>query len=80
MGKGGGGEMFTYILDESCKALSISVLHNRSTSPLVSVYVFVQQSNANIYPIHPVCDSRKNTLQSLVTMDLHSFFWSSKFF
>ena len=30
-----------------------AVLHNRSTSPLVSVYnVFVQQSNANIYPIH----------------------------
>ena len=30
-----------------------AVLHNRSTSSLVSVYnVFVQQSNANIYPIH----------------------------
>ena len=30
-----------------------AVLHNRSTSPLVSVYnVFVQQNSANIYPIH----------------------------
>ena len=51
-----------------------AVLHTRSTSPLVSAYnVFVQQSNANIYPIHCVysgCDSRKNTLQSFVTMDL----------
>ena len=55
-----------------------AVLHNRSTSPLVSVYnVFVQQSNANIYLIHCIyssCDSRKNTLQSFVTMDLHSYF------
>ena len=55
-----------------------AVLHNRSTSPLVSVYnVFVQQSNANIYPIHCIyssCNSRKNTLQSFVTMDLHSYF------
>ena len=55
-----------------------AVLHNRSTSPLVSVYnVFVQQSNANIYPIHCMysgCNSRKKTLQSFVTMDLHSYF------
>ena len=55
-----------------------AVLHNRSTSPLVSVYnVFVQQSNANIYLIHCIysgCDSRKNSLQSFVTMDLHSYF------
>ena len=53
-------------------------LHNRSTSPLVSVYnVVVQQNNANIYPIHCIysgCNSRKNTLQSFVTMDLHSYF------
>ena len=53
-------------------------LHNRSTSPLVSVYnVCVQQSNATIYPIHCIyssCNSRKNTLQSFVTMDLHSYF------
>ena len=50
-----------------------AVLHNRSTSPLVSV----QQNNANIYPIHCIysgCRSRKNTLQSFVTMDLHSYF------
>ena len=55
-----------------------AVLHNRSTSPLVSVYnVVVQQNNANIYPIHCIysgCNSRKNTLQSFVTMDLHSYF------
>ena len=55
-----------------------AALHNRSTSPLVSVYnVCVQQNNANIYPIHCVCsacDSRKNTLQYFVTMDLHSYF------
>ena len=54
-----------------------AVLHNRNTSPLVSVYVFVQQNNAKIYPIHCIysgCNSRKNTLQSLVTMDLHSYF------
>ena len=92
--------MFTYILDKSCKALSVllgggqsrflesdpmiiarllqAVLHNRSTSPLVNVYnVCVQQSNANIYPIHciyPGCNSRKNSLQSFLTMDLHSYF------
>ena len=55
-----------------------AVLHNRSTSPLVSAYnVFVQHNNANIYPIdciYPGCNSRKNTLQSFVTMDLHSYF------
>ena len=55
-----------------------AVLYNRSTSPLVSVYnVFVLQSNASIYPIHCIysgCDSRKNTLQSFVTMDIHSYF------
>ena len=37
----------------------------------------VQQSNANIYPIHCIyssCDSRKNTRQSFVAMDLHSYF------
>ena len=49
-----------------------AVLHNRSTSPLVSVYnVFVQQSNVNIYPIHCIysgCNSRKYTLQSFVTI------------
>ena len=54
-----------------------AVLHNRSTFPLLSVYnVFVQQNNASIYPIHCIyssCDSRKNTLHSLVTMDLHSY-------
>ena len=58
--------------------LLTAVLHNRSTSPLVSVYnVLVQQSNASIYPIHCIyssCNSRKNTLQSFVTMDLHSYF------
>ena len=45
--------------------------------PLVSYNVFVQQSNASIYPIHCICsscNSRKNTLQSFVTMDLHSYF------
>ena len=55
-----------------------AVLHNKSTSPLVSVYnVVVQHNNANIYPIHCIysgCDSRKNTLQSFVTMDFHSNF------
>ena len=55
-----------------------AVLRNRSTSPLVNVYnVFVQQSNANIYSIHCTysgCSSRKNTLQSFVTMDIHSYF------
>ena len=52
-----------------------AVLHHRSTSPLVSVYnVFVQQNHASIYPIHCIyssCDSRKNTLQYFVAMDIH---------
>ena len=54
-----------------------AVLHNRSTSPLVSVYVFVKQNKANIYTIHCIysgCNSRKNTLQSFVTMDPPSYF------
>ena len=54
-----------------------AVLHNRSTSPLVSVYnVLVQQNNAKVYPTH--CrysgyDRRKNA-SIFCYYDLHSYF------